>query len=111
MATSKEDPKFSKLQDPHWLARCPETFRMLLMDRYLPHFTDLFICRTQAETELRTAQADYDAQLEKVRKALKKIVETHVNHMGYLKTFMVAQREYFAECQAHLGDLEGGPVR
>ena len=69
------------------------------------------ITSMQAETELRTAQADYDAQLEKVRKALKKIVETHVNHMGYLKTFMVAQREYFAECQAHLGDLEGGPVR
>jgi hypothetical protein len=67
--------------------------------------------RIQAETELRTAQADYDAQLEKVRKALKKIVETHVNHMGYLKTFMVAQREFFAECQVHLGDLEGGPIR
>ena len=65
----------------------------------------------QAETELRAAQADYDAQLEKVRKALKKIVDTHVNHMGYLKTFMVAQREFFAECQAHLGDLEGGPIR
>ena len=65
----------------------------------------------QVETELRQAQADYDAQLEKVRKALQKIVETHVNHMGYLKTFMVAQREYFAECQAHLGDLEGDPIR
>ena len=46
-----------------------------------------------------------------MRKALKKIVDTHVNHMGYLKTFMVAQREYFAECQAHLGDLERGSLR
>ena len=60
---------------------------------------------------MRSAQADYDTQMDKVRKSLKKIVDTHVNHMGYLKTFMVAQREFFAECQAHLGDLEGDPLR
>ena len=61
--------------------------------------------------DMRSAQADYDAHLEKVRKALKKIVDTHVNHLGYLKTFMVAQREYFAECQVLLGDLERDPLR
>jgi len=55
---------------------------------------------------VRAAQAEYDMQLEKVRSSLKRIVQTHVNHLGHLKTFMAAQRSYNAECQALLGDIE-----
>ena len=62
--------------------------------------------RPQAEMEVRTAQAEYDMQLDKVRSSLKRIVHTHVNHLGHLKTFMAAQRSYNAECQALLGDIE-----
>ena len=60
----------------------------------------------QTEMALREAQAEYEQQLEKVRKALKKVVDTHVNNMGYLRSFMAAQRAFYAECQAFLGDIE-----
>ena len=60
----------------------------------------------QAEAEVRTSQADYEMQLEKVRSSLKKIVQTHTNHQGHLRTLMAAQRAHFAECLAHLGELD-----
>ena len=59
---------------------------------------------------MREAQAEFDHQLEKVRKALQKVVETHVNNMGYLRSFMAAQRAFFSECQAYLGDIESGSM-
>ena len=66
------------------------------------------ICpHVQTEMALREAQSEYDSQLEKVRKSLQKVVDTHVNNMGYLRAFMAAQRTFHAECQAHLGDIEG----
>ena len=52
-------------------------------------------------------QADFDMHLEHVRSLMRKIVDTHVTHMGHLRSFMAAQRTYFAECQALLGDLQG----
>ena len=61
----------------------------------------------QAEEEVRSAQAEYEMQLEKVRSALKRIVQTHTNHQGHLRTLMAAQRAHFAECLAFLGELEG----
>ena len=59
---------------------------------------------------MREAQAEFDHQLEKVRKALQKVVETHMNNMGYLRSFMAAQRAFFSECQAYLGDIESGSM-
>ena len=64
----------------------------------------------QAEMAYRDAQADYDQQLSKVTKALKKVVETHANNMGYLRSFMSAQRAFYSECQAYLGDIESGSL-
>lgn len=57
---------------------------------------------------MRDAQSDYDQQLEKVRKLLRKVVDTHVNNMGYLRSFMTAQSDHYGECQAFLADLQGG---
>jgi len=70
------------------------------------HLVRKALTSSQAETEVRAAQAEYDAQLDKVRSSLKRIVHTHVNHLGHLKTFMAAQRAYNAECLAHLGNIE-----
>lgn len=56
---------------------------------------------------MREVQADYDACIEKLRKSMKKVVETNGNHMGYLRAFMAAQKDYFAECQSYLGDMQG----
>lgn len=55
---------------------------------------------------LREAQSMYDTQLQKVRTSMQKVMDTHVNNMGYLRTFMSSQRSFYAECQAHLGDIE-----
>ena len=55
---------------------------------------------------VREAQALYDEQLRKVRLALQKVVDTHVNNMGHLRAFMEAQAAFHAECQAHLGDMQ-----
>lgn len=63
---------------------------------------------SQKEMALRDAQGEYDQQLTKVRNSLKRVVETHVNNMGYLKSFMAAQRDFHAECQAYLGEIDGG---
>lgn len=60
------------------------------------------------EMALREAQSEYEQQLEKVRKSLKKVVETHVNHMGYLRSFMAAQKAFYEESQAFMADLGGG---
>lgn len=60
----------------------------------------------QAEEEVRASQADYEMQLDKVRSAMKRIVQTHTSHQGHLRTLMAAQRAYFAECLAHLGELD-----
>ena len=62
----------------------------------------------QAEIAMREAQAEYQQHLEKVRQRLKKVVGTHVNNMGYIRSFMAAQRAFYEECQAFLADLEGG---
>lgn len=56
---------------------------------------------------LREAQSEYGQQLEKVRKSLQKVVETHVNHMGYLRSYMAAQKDFYQECQAFMADMGG----
>ena len=62
----------------------------------------------QTEMALREAQSEYEQQLAKVRKSLQKVVDTHVNHMGYLRSFMATQKAYHEECQALMADVEGG---
>ncbi len=54
------------------------------------------------------AQAEYDMQLDKVRSAMKRIVESHVNHLGHLQTLMNAQRAHYTECVGHLGAVAVG---
>ena len=64
----------------------------------------------KTEMALREAQSEYQQQLKKVRKSLKKVVSTHVNNMGYLRSFMSAQRAFHEECQTFLADMQGGAV-
>ncbi len=59
---------------------------------------------------LREAQSEYEQLLEKVRKALRKLVDTHVDNMGYLRSFMAAQRACNEECQAFLADMDAPAV-
>ena len=60
----------------------------------------------QAEIELREAQADFDMQLTKVREGTKKVIKTHTHYMGYLKSFMAAQKEYHRECSSQLDSID-----
>lgn len=59
---------------------------------------------------MREAQSEYEQQLEKVRKSLKKVVATHVNHMGYLRCFMTTQKAFHEECQALMADMDRGII-
>ena len=79
---------------------------ILYPENYITMKTSLSL---QAEADVRASQADYEMQLEKVRSAMKKIVQTHTSHQGHLRTLMPAQRAFFAECLAHLGELEREP--
>ena len=60
----------------------------------------------QAETELREAQAEFDIQLNKVRDAMKKVIQTHTHYLGYLKSFMAAQKDYHRECLSQLENID-----
>ena len=60
---------------------------------------------TQTERALRDAQAEYDQQLEKVRSALKKVVDSHFNNKGYVRSLVAAQKTYYDECQSHFTNM------
>ena len=51
-------------------------------DRGLRMGNHLCVFALQAEDELRKAQAEFDAQLEKTRSNMKSIVQTHVSLVG-----------------------------
>lgn len=57
---------------------------------------------------MRTAQAEYDMQLDLVREGMRKIVQTHVNNLGRMKTLMAAMKSYHMECIAHLDNIDSG---
>ena len=70
-------------------------------------FSVIFLYRIlQAEVELRVAQAEFDVQLSKVRDGTKKAIQTHVHYMGYLKSFMSAQKDYHQECLSQLESID-----
>ncbi len=69
-------------------------------------FFQFFSCK--AETALREAQADYDIHLDTVREGMRKIVQTHVNNLGRMKTLMSSLKAYYIECIAHLDDIDTG---
>lgn len=50
---------------------------------------------------------EYDLQLKKVHKALEKLVESHTRNMGYVRSFMLAQKTFHAECMTSLEAIEG----
>jgi endophilin-B len=60
----------------------------------------------QAEMELRETQADFDMQLNKVREGTKKVIQIHTHYLGYLKSFMAAQKEYHRECLTQLETID-----
>ena len=60
----------------------------------------------QAEIELRMSQAEFDVQLSKVREGTKKAITTHVHYMGYVKSFMSAQKDYHRECLSQLESID-----
>lgn len=55
---------------------------------------------------MRVSQADFDMQLKKVRDGTKKVIDTHIHYMGYLKSFMAAQKEYHRECLNQLESID-----
>ena len=65
----------------------------------------MYVC-VQAELELRLAQAEFDVQLGKVRDGTKKAIQTHIHYMGYLKSFMAAQKEYHQQCLSQLESID-----
>ena len=60
----------------------------------------------QAEIDVRVSQADFDMQLSKVREGTKKVIKTHIHYMGYLKSFMDAQKQYHRECLSQLETID-----
>jgi endophilin-B len=62
----------------------------------------------QAESQLRLTQAEYDIQMGKLRSNMEKIVQTHVNNLGHMKTLMAALKTYYSECLAHLEEIDYG---
>lgn len=44
-------------------------------------------------------------QLNKVREGMKKVIQTHIHYLGYLKSFMAAQKEYHRECLDQLESI------
>lgn len=57
------------------------------------------------ESHLRSVQADYDIQMDKVRSFMDKIIQTHVNNLGHMRSMMSALKSYHTECIAHLDEI------
>lgn len=60
---------------------------------------------TQAETELRRAQEEFDKQVETVTEICNKIIKSNEQHVKYLSKFVEAQAEYYQQADKHLDDL------
>ena len=65
----------------------------------------------QAESQLRLAQAAYDVQFEKVHTSMSKIVKTHVNNLGHLRSLMAVVKSYHTECLTYLKDVDAEMTR
>ena len=69
--------------------------------------SDFLSCAVpQVEKALHDVQADYDMMLEKLRADMKKIVDTHTNNLGHLRSLMGATKAFHEECLVHLKDVE-----
>ncbi|XP_036410036.1 endophilin-B1b isoform X1 [Megalops cyprinoides] len=61
---------------------------------------------TQAETELRVTQSEFDRQAEITRLLLEGIGSTHAHHLRCLNDFVEAQSTYYAQCYQYMVDLQ-----
>ena len=57
------------------------------------------------ESSLRSIQADYDSKMEKVRVCMERIVQTHVNNMGHMKSMISATKSHYTDCLTHLDEI------
>jgi len=62
--------------------------------------------QTQAEADLRTAQAEFDRQAEITKLLLEGITSTHAHHLRCLSDFIEAQMTFHAQCQQYMTDLQ-----
>jgi len=60
----------------------------------------------QLEAELKTAQSDFDTQLDVTKKILDSIDKAHTEHIRHLQDFIEAQAVYFSQAQQLMGDLK-----
>uniref|UniRef100_A0A0K2UP37 BAR domain-containing protein n=1 Tax=Lepeophtheirus salmonis TaxID=72036 RepID=A0A0K2UP37_LEPSM len=61
----------------------------------------------QAESELRTAQRDYDMQVELTKKLMEGLSVVQTHHLRYLQDFVEAQCKYYAGCHQTMQELQG----
>jgi len=58
------------------------------------------------ETELKTAQAEFDRQLDVTKKILESIDSSHTQHMRHLQDFVEAQAVFFSQAHQQMADLQ-----
>ncbi|XP_076455192.1 endophilin-B1-like isoform X2 [Babylonia areolata] len=68
-------------------------------------------CKTQtaqqqAEAELRSAQGEFDRQVEITKILLDGINSTHAHHLRCLNEFIEAQTKFYAQCHQYMLDLQ-----
>lgn len=67
---------------------------------------DPFFSLTQAETELRVAQAEYDKQVEITKLLMEGLSSIQTNHLRHLNDMVEAQVKYYAECHQTMQELQ-----
>ena len=55
---------------------------------------------------MRSVQAEYEMDMDKLRTNMTKIVQTHVNNLGQMKALMAAIKAYHVECISHIEELD-----
>uniref|UniRef100_A0A4W4GBG6 SH3 domain-containing GRB2-like protein B1 n=1 Tax=Electrophorus electricus TaxID=8005 RepID=A0A4W4GBG6_ELEEL len=61
---------------------------------------------SQAESELRISQSEFDRQAEITRLLLEGISSTHAHHLRCLNDFVDAQATYYAQCYQYMVNLQ-----
>ncbi|XP_062372109.1 endophilin-B1-like isoform X1 [Sardina pilchardus] len=89
-----------------------------LGEEYVTHFSYMFSFLhvrwlkmwaeevSQAETELRISQSEFDRQAEMTRLLLEGLSSTHTHHLRCLTDFVDTQTTYYEQCHLYMGNLQ-----
>ena len=61
---------------------------------------------SQAEAEMRVAQAEFDKQVEITKLLMDGLAAIQTNHLRHLNNFVEAQSKYYANCHQIMQDLQ-----